>query len=175
VSNQAITLALQTQGVSSAEKFLLVVISNYANQDMEAWPSHARLARDTCMSRRTIIRLVASLAEKKLISVRGRKSRGLQTTSLYTLTFRGDMMAQRGDIDALDVVTSTTKPGDTMAHEPKKEPIIEPPYAREARAAEIAASRALGPIALVKIPRPKPPAETPAQMASRLRQMAMRA
>ena len=141
MSNQAITLALQTQDISPAEKLLLIVLSNYANQELQCWPSHARLAKDTCMSRRTIIRTMALLSKKQLIGVRARKRSGLQTTSVYTLTFRGDMLAQRGDIDALDAVPNLHEPSDTVAHETKRT-LIEPPRAREASACSEQASRA---------------------------------
>lgn len=121
MSVQAITGALSIKDVSPSEKLLLIVLSNYADEEGKCWPSQSRLARDTCMSKRTIIRLFATLELKGLLSRKARFRKNARTTDMILLTFGG------GDTVSLGVVTSTTKGGDTVSHrtiieESKSEP-----------------------------------------------------
>lgn len=61
MSVQAITSALIIQGVRDTEKLLLIVLANYADENMQCWPSQERLAKDTCMSVRSVGRCFAGL------------------------------------------------------------------------------------------------------------------
>ncbi len=86
MSIQAISLALAVQGVEPLEKLLLIALANYASPRMTCWPSQGTLARDTCMSDRTIRRLVIVLGEKGLIERKPQfRPNGSRTSDLITL------------------------------------------------------------------------------------------
>ena len=129
MSVQAITEALEIQGVTPAEKLLLIVLANYADREMKCWPSHSTLASDTSMSERNILRVFKTLEAKGLLSRRGRKRGDLKISDVITLTLSGDTTSPRGDILVKTVGTPCRVSGDTMAVEPS-ENLKEEPSAR---------------------------------------------
>ena len=69
---------------TSAERLVLLAIARYANDEHgRAWPSAATIARCTHLSRRWVIKTLASLREKGLISKVGTGPRG---TGSYVLS-----------------------------------------------------------------------------------------
>ena len=84
MSFQAMAWAIGKKAPTN-EKFLLIIIANYADDKGHAWPSAERLSNDTGMSRATIKRTMKKLENLGLITrfkrVRGR----LQTSNLYVL------------------------------------------------------------------------------------------
>lgn len=84
MSFQAMAWALK-QPVKTSEKFLLVVIANYADENGQSWPSIARLCTDTGMSRATVQRSLRKLEKAGFVSCHKRVRGALQTSNLYTL------------------------------------------------------------------------------------------
>lgn len=84
MSFQAMAWALK-QPAKTAEKFLLLVIANYADEQGRAWPSVETLARDTGMSRATVKRSMKKLEEAGYVRRHKRLKGHLQTSNLYTL------------------------------------------------------------------------------------------
>jgi hypothetical protein len=75
-----------------AAKHLLLVLANYANHRAEAWPSINRMARECEMSRMSVIRKIALLAEKGFISKRQvATSSGDFDRNIYTLLIGGSL------------------------------------------------------------------------------------
>jgi hypothetical protein len=74
MSVQQITLALALRNVSQAEKLLLIVLANYADEDGRCWPSQKRLGEDAGMSDRSVRTALVKLEEAGLI-VRERRNR----------------------------------------------------------------------------------------------------
>lgn len=64
MSIEAINWVFELQDVTATEKFVLVAIANRANDKHEAWPSWTRLMKDTCLSRKSIYRILDSLIHK---------------------------------------------------------------------------------------------------------------
>lgn len=134
MSVEAITKALAIQGVSSSEKLLLIVLANYADEHMKCWPSHSRLAKNTCMSERTILRLFTALEARKLVSRRARFKNKVRTSDIVSLHFDGDTMSPRGgdtmspygDTVSEKVGTPCRGGGDTMSPRTVNEPKLEP-------------------------------------------------
>jgi DNA-binding MarR family transcriptional regulator len=87
MSFQAMAWALK-QPAKTNEKFLLIVIANYADERGHAWPSVERLAVDTGMSRATIKRCLKKLEDGKFLSRHKRVKGRLQTSNLYALNGR---------------------------------------------------------------------------------------
>lgn len=84
MSFQAMCWALKQPG-KTAEKFLLIVIANYADENGQAWPSVERLCADTGMSRATVQRSLRKLEKSGLLSCHKRVKGSLQTSNLYKL------------------------------------------------------------------------------------------
>jgi len=84
MSFQAMAWALKQPG-KTAEKFLLIVIANYADENGQAWPSVERLCADTGMSRATVQRSLRKLEKAGLVTCHKRLRGTLQTSNLYTL------------------------------------------------------------------------------------------
>lgn len=67
MSNQAITWAADIENVSMAEKCLLLILANHANNFHEAYPSWTRILKQTRMSRNTLYKCLVSLQSKGYI------------------------------------------------------------------------------------------------------------
>lgn len=58
------------EGLTSAEKFVLVMLGDYYNDEWQrAWPSYGTLAHDTALSVSTVQRSIRSLRDAGLIEV----------------------------------------------------------------------------------------------------------
>lgn len=150
MSVQAITLAYAIQGVTPSEKFLLVTLANYADQSLRCWPSQRRLTSDTCLSKRTMVNLFASLEAKGLLvrNHRPRRKDGARDSMLITLLFHSAAIAPRdpdqGATAALAKVQNMQNHGATIAPKPSENHQMNRQRAREACDAD-ASSRALTP------------------------------
>lgn len=90
MSVKALTCAMALRGVSPSEKLLLLALANYADENMQCYPSQKRLAEDTCLSDRTIRSLLAGLEQRKIISREERQRRdNSRASDLVTLHFFG--------------------------------------------------------------------------------------
>lgn len=73
MSIQAISWALKVQGLKSTEKFVLVCLSNYANENGYCFPSVAQISEDTCQDRKTVLSNIKSLCATGLITDSGKR------------------------------------------------------------------------------------------------------
>lgn len=132
MSVQAITSALSVEGVTSAEKFLLVVLANYCDQNMQCWPSQARLAADMNVSVRKMVDLFKKLEDRGLVSreARSRRSNGARNSHMITLNLHSANSALRHESNVQISSNPTCKNGQTHSAEsalkPSEEPPIEP-------------------------------------------------
>lgn len=70
----------------ATQKFVLVAIANYANQDSESWASQGHIAQMCGMSRSTVNRAIADLEAGGWISVQARQHEsGADRSSVYVL------------------------------------------------------------------------------------------
>lgn len=76
----AIALKLPTR-----EKFVLLMLANYAGERGEAWPSTLRLAEDTGMSRSTVIEALRKLEATGAMRVERRMQDGVNLPNIYHL------------------------------------------------------------------------------------------
>lgn len=137
VSVQAITAALGIQSCTSGEKFLLVVLANYADQSMRCWPSQVRLGHDMSMTDRNVRRLFVSLQIKGLVSRerRPRRTDGTRTSAMITLHLHEDTMSsghpEPKDTMSGNMRTPCPKHEDTMSSKPSLRTSKIEPSARE--------------------------------------------
>jgi DNA-binding transcriptional MocR family regulator len=147
MSVQAITAALMAKGISPTEKLVLIVLSNYADADMKCWPSQKTLSRDTGLSSRSIVTLMASLEAKGLIErqARGRRAQGSRISDMTWLKLpeaASHSSPIHGANDRSSMVQMTTKLPEAASHKPSIEPLKKEPSSRmRAREAEAARMR----------------------------------
>jgi hypothetical protein len=85
------TCAFALRGITASEKLLLIALANYADENMRCYPSHKRLAADTCLTDRTIRGLLAGLEARKFISRKERtRPDGSRSSDIVTLHFDGE-------------------------------------------------------------------------------------
>lgn len=141
MANKAINWALRLD-LKPAEKFVLVVLANRANQVNECFPSLKSIEMDTGFNHSTVVRAIKGLLASGLIQ---RKNRG-QKTSVYTLAVGAhstnsktigrciphqpiDAKCTTVGAESTRVGAERTKVGAQCTTEPKgtlKEPTIEP-------------------------------------------------
>ena len=85
MANRLISWAWE-QKVSRAEKIVLVNLADRANEQGQCWPSFQRIADDCGLDRRTVIRAVANLAKRRLVSKKKRRN----TSTQYVLRATND-------------------------------------------------------------------------------------
>jgi hypothetical protein len=78
-----------SQKLPTKEKFVLIMMANYADEDGKCWPSMNRLCEDTGMKKDSVIRAIRSLEEMGLAEVERRKIEGVNLPNIYHLNLRG--------------------------------------------------------------------------------------
>lgn len=117
MSVQAITRAIELQGVSSSEKLLLIVLANYADKQARCYPSHHTLAEDSCLSQRTILTLMKALEDRGLVVRRERRrvDGSRSTDEIELCIFGGEVIAPRPETIAPGVGKSSARGGEVIA------------------------------------------------------------
>lgn len=121
MSFQYMAQAIEVEGLTSNEKFVLLMICNYTSKIGECFPSIETLAKDCVLHKRTIIRCIKSLEEKGILGIKRRYKDGLKTSNLYTVFPNGDggdTESLRSDTESLSEVTQSHLGSDTESHKP---------------------------------------------------------
>ena len=99
MSIQALTNALSIRGIAPSEKLLLLALANYADEHLRCYPSQQRLADDTCLSKRTVRTLLASMEERGMLSRESRiREDGSRGTDIITLHFDRAQISGGGEM-----------------------------------------------------------------------------
>lgn len=98
MSGEAIGWAFRKVDMDDATaKFVLVAICNYANENDEAWPSHASIARLTGLSKRSIQNGVKKLEDWGLITrVRRDRDNGSETSAMVSIDIEARWVVKGG-------------------------------------------------------------------------------
>lgn len=116
--------------VSAGKLLVLLMVANHANADgAGAWPSLDRLANETRLSKRQVIRLLGELESEGYLTID--RGGGRQRTNRYALSGIGDNLSPSSPAET---VTSESVKGDISAEtvtpvspEPSLEPsVVEP-------------------------------------------------
>lgn len=83
MSIQALSWALKQQVNKSSEKFVLVCLCNYADENGYCFPSIARLELDTCQDRKTIIGAIKSLINAGFLTDTGKRRGRTKSIIVY--------------------------------------------------------------------------------------------
>jgi DNA-binding transcriptional regulator GbsR (MarR family) len=66
--------ALDLTDLTAAQKFVLLIMANYANDEgQNVYPSHDTIARQTAMSRRTVVSVVKQLVDLNYVTLEGKR------------------------------------------------------------------------------------------------------
>lgn len=84
MSFQAMAWAIKIK-LPTHEKFVLVLLSNYADEHGICWPSIETLCEQTGLSRPAVKRALRKLVERGIVTKAKQKKGHLQTSNLYTL------------------------------------------------------------------------------------------
>ena len=101
MSVQAITWALDYAAGGVAEKVILLVLANYANEYAISWPSQKTLADQTALGERTVRRVLADMEARGVIRriVRRRGNGSRQSDMILLSAFEGRKPAPPGILD----------------------------------------------------------------------------
>lgn len=115
----------------AATKLVLLSLSNYANDQDEAWPSYETMSKSCGMDRRTVIRHCAKLEDMGLISIKKRKIKKDQNTSnIYKLLIQ---IEPQGVVSESHHLVSESHQGSVReSPKPNKEPNKENIYTSKA-------------------------------------------
>ena len=94
MSVQAITWALGCKTAKSSDKFVLLVLANYADQDGFCWPHVGTIAELTVLSVRAIRRCLARLDGAFITVEKRRGTFGQQASSHYFLDLNSEIIFQ---------------------------------------------------------------------------------
>lgn len=98
---------------TSAMRFALVALANYANQDGRCWPKMTTLAANTALSERHLRRALTALEETGLIRrEERRRDDGTRLSSTFLLAIHPDTMSGCPVPEHPDTMSGTYKPLD---------------------------------------------------------------
>lgn len=90
MSNEAITWAFNQDGLTMTEKFVLIALADYANEDHMCFPAHEKTAKRVAASKSTVQRAVKGLEDKGLLRVVSwHRPNGSTTSNRYQLRVGG--------------------------------------------------------------------------------------
>jgi hypothetical protein len=84
MSFQAMTWAVKAK-LPSREKFLLIMMANYADDTGKCWPSVTTLMNDTGFCRRTVMNSIKTLSDMGALKVQNRTFQGKKISNVYRL------------------------------------------------------------------------------------------
>ncbi len=136
MSFQAMAWAIKAE-LPTREKFVLLMLANYAsNETGDCYPSMATLAKDTAMSRDSVIRALRSLEASGHIRITRRTSDGVNLPNVYRLEIGSSR--QPGVVAGSNHPSRTQQPGvvagsntnlsDEPINEPKEPPFVPPQH-----------------------------------------------
>ena len=155
MSITALNWAFSAKVESSNAKFILVALSNFADEDGYCYPSQARLARDTGQSERSVRRHLAQLeADQWITRSERRRKNGSRTSDAFTLNWAERkrpiwpvVTATSGQSDQSNRPDWPEQPARLAAPEPPVEPPEEPSGARAREAPAEGPASTLGALA----------------------------
>ena len=88
----------EVNDLSSKEKVVLIVLANYFNTDLdEAFPSQETIAKNSSLSRSTVIRALDALRSKGYITIKKRRRSGQFSHNVYKIHLVSDSHTATSD------------------------------------------------------------------------------
>jgi pyocin large subunit-like protein len=107
LSIHAVSWAMKCRLPKVAEKFLLVCLANYADENGRCYPSIAALEYDTSMNRKTIIAAMKRLVDAGLVMDTGQRVGKTRQIPVYQINMTAEYSAENGIVDDAENNTET--------------------------------------------------------------------
>ncbi len=92
------TIVQEVNDLSSNEKLILIVLANYFNTDLdEAFPSQETIAKNSSLSRSSVIRALDALRSKGYITIKKRRRSGRFSHNVYKIHLVSDSHTATSD------------------------------------------------------------------------------
>jgi hypothetical protein len=116
MSFEAMAMVVTVEDISPINKLILILLSNYADENNKCFPSYDKIAKLANCSRRTAVRSINTLNKLNLISIERRKlSNNDNQSNVYTINRPSVRMSPPSDKDSIDSSDTVTPPSDTMS------------------------------------------------------------
>jgi hypothetical protein len=124
MSFQAMAWASKQDPGDPLAKLLLYALANYADERGKSYPSIDRLARDTCMERKSIMRKMDLLIELGLVRKEQTKAKGLTFNEYHLIdqSLTGTGSPSQSRHKSLTGTCTSPSQGPNTINEPIKEP-----------------------------------------------------
>src|SRR5262245_39485111 len=128
MSIQAINAVFKRSSQKSGPLLVLLAIADFTNNEGDAWPSNATLARKARMSKRNVqrcVRILEKAGELQILPNQGRHGSNIYRVVLGTESNNGDAHVT-GDADVVKRVSSASSKDDTIVAQSVTKPLKEP-------------------------------------------------
>jgi hypothetical protein len=116
MSFEAMAMVVTVENISPINKLVLILLSNYADQNSKCFPSYEKIAKLANCSRRTAVRSINTLNKLGLIDIERRKlSNNDNQSNIYTINRPSVTMSPASDKDSINPSDTITPPSDTMS------------------------------------------------------------
>src|ERR1700738_3935745 len=111
MSSDLVNLSHKQKNISLAEHSILNIMAYRANIDSECWPSIKSLEESSSGDRKTIMKSIQSLIDKKLIIKTGEMKGKTKSVPVYKLTLSDTKSGTASKISSTTFSISSTKTG----------------------------------------------------------------
>lgn len=116
MSFEAMAMVVTVEDISPINKLVLILLSNYADENSKCFPSYDKIAKLANCSRRTAVRSINTLSKLGLVSIERRKlSNNDNQSNIYTINRPSVRMSPPSVKDSTTPSDSVTPPSDTMS------------------------------------------------------------
>jgi len=116
MSFEAMAMVVTVENISPINKLILILLSNYADENNKCFPSYEKISKLANCSRRTAVRSINKLEEIGLVSIQKRRlSNNDNQSNIYTINRPSVRMSPPSDKDSTTPSDSVTPPSDTMS------------------------------------------------------------
>ncbi len=116
MSFEAMAMVVTVENISPINKLILILLSNYADENNKCFPSYEKISKLANCSRRTAVRSINKLEEIGLVSIQKRRlSNNDNQSNIYTINRPSVTMSPPSDKDSINPSDYITPPSDTMS------------------------------------------------------------
>jgi hypothetical protein len=116
MSFEAMAMVVTVEDISPVDKLILLLLSNYADENFKCFPSYDKISKLANCSRRTAVRSINRLEETGHICIQKRRlSNNDNQSNIYTINRPSVRMSPASDKDSTTPSDTVTPPSDTMS------------------------------------------------------------
>ena len=116
MSFEAMAMVVTVEDISPVDKLILLLLSNYADENYKCFPSYDKISKLANCSRRTAVRSINRLEETGHIRIKKRRlSNNDNQSNIYTINRPSVRMSPASDKDSTTPSDTVTPPSDTMS------------------------------------------------------------